>query len=80
MSDLGDGWAPTELDNEEELNFLKEAMGLFVYAHYRPFFIGGTTTEYYQYDNPITFDDYIKDSSGEMIHKLISKGFMCVAA
>ena len=26
ISELGDGWGPTILDNQEEFNFLKEAM------------------------------------------------------
>ena len=42
IPEIGDGWAPTILDNEEEYNFLKEAMGLFISSYDTKTFIGGS--------------------------------------
>ena len=44
ISDLGDGWAPTILETEEEWEFLREAMGLFVSSYNHFTFIGGSTS------------------------------------
>ena len=48
FSELGDGWAPAILNSEEEYNFLKEAMGLFM--NFDDTFIGGSFGESPPYD------------------------------
>ena len=42
ISELGDGWAPTILDNTQEFIFLKQAMRLFLSSYDHPSYIGGS--------------------------------------
>ena len=42
--ELGTGWAPTILETEQEFNFLRGAMKLFVSSYDHPCYIGGSTT------------------------------------
>ena len=60
--ELGDGWAPTILETEEEFNFLKGAMGLFVSTYDHCAYIGGSTC-IPSSDEPIAFSDYESDTS-----------------
>ena len=61
LSELGDGWAPTILETEEEFNFLREAMTAFVMTYKQNVLLGGSTCmepSYY----PIDYSDYIPEN------------------
>ena len=61
----GDGWAPTVLDDEEELNFLRETMGLFISNYELGCFIGGSSAIAYR---DLGYDDYnTTDDAGNIL-------------
>ena len=68
FSELGDGWSPAILNSEEEYNFLKEAMGLFI-SYEDSIFIGGSFGE----SPPFDYSTYSTEP-GTFIQSLESDG------
>ena len=61
FSDLGEGWAPAVLNNEEELKFIEE--GQKKNTMISRYWIGGSTSK----DSTIGYSDYYTNGSGNHI-------------